>query len=402
MDVRILSSIDELSPPAWDAVAGDQNPFTRYAFLAALERAGCLGERFGWIPQHIAVFAGPRLVAAAPMYLKDNSYGEFVFDWAWADAYARHGHAYYPKLVVGVPYTPATGPRVMVAPDTDGDEVRDVLIRAALDHARDLGVSSVHWLFTTDVDTRALEQRGFLRRVGCQFHWHNHGYRNFDEFLATFSSKKRKQVRRERRRVIDAGVTVEVLHGDEVNDEQWQVFHDFYCSTFHRKSGYPTLSLEFFRELGNAMPQNVVLVLASHGSRYVAGAFNVRGGDTLYGRHWGCSETFDGLHFELCYYRTLEYCIQQGLMRFEAGAQGEHKVSRGFVPVATYSAHWLRHPAFRDAIADFLNRERKGIDLYMAELAGHTPYKTSVNRAPRAIDRPACVARRTRGLGNSA
>jgi predicted N-acyltransferase len=375
MQVVVHPSLDAIDATDWNALVGEANPFLRYAFLRALEQHDCL-QPWGWLPQYLCVFEGEQLVGAAPMYLKDNSYGEFVFDWAWADAYARHGLQYYPKLVVAVPYTPVTGRRLLVdATHPQADTIRHRLHAGALSHAKQLEVSSLHWLFTDDADTDFLEQQGLLRRTGCQFHWHNAGFQGFDDYLAALSSKKRKQVKRERRLVYEAGIEVELLHGRDTTEQHWEVFYDFYCSTFARKSGHPTLSKAFFIALSQSMPDAVILVLAKHEGNYVAGTFNLRGSDTLYGRHWGCHESFSGLHFELCYYRLIDYCIEHGLVRFEAGAQGEHKLSRGFLPQATWSAHWLAHPDFSDAVSNFLEHEHGGMQNYMEVLNEHSPYK---------------------------
>jgi len=377
VDVKIIGSIDEIAPDQWNALAGTDNPFLRHEFLAALEHHGCVGERFGWYPQHLLALEGERLIGAVPLYLKDNSYGEFVFDWSWADAYQRSGLSYYPKGVVSVPYTPATGPRLLLAPGPETSDIADTLIDAALVHARQLGLSSLHWLFTDEEGTRRLAQRGFMLRLGCQFHWSNPGYRDFDDFLAHLSAQKRKKIKRERRRVVEQDVVLEVLHGDEISDEQWLAYHRFYADTFERRGGLATLNLEFFREIGRTMARNVVLVLASHGGRPVAAAFNVRGSDTLYGRHWGCSEDFHSLHFEACYYQGLDYCIANGLRRFEPGAQGEHKLTRGFMPTATWSAHWIENEAFRVAIGQFVAREQTAVQEYMDTLNEHSPYRHS-------------------------
>lgn len=369
----IIDSLNNTSALEWNALAGDENPFIRHEFLSALENNQCL-QPWGWLPQYVVAHnESMELVGAAPMYLKDNSYGEFVFDWAWADAYARHGIQYYPKLVVAVPYTPVTGKRLLAK--NDNPLIREQLAQAALSHAKALDVSSLHWLFTDDETTELLEQQNFMRRDGCQFHWHNHQHSSFDNFLATLSSKKRKQIKRERRLVNEADIELEILDGHQTTLEQWKVFHDFYCSTFHRKSGHPTLSLDFFIELGQNMPGSTLLILAKHEGQYVAGAFNMRGRDTLYGRHWGCNASFDNLHFEVCYYTAIEYCIDQGLAHFEAGAQGEHKLSRGFLPSTTYSAHWLSHPTFSAAIEDFLEHEKQGVEQYINVLGEHSPYK---------------------------
>lgn len=376
-NVQIQSSILDIPAKQWQQLDLIGNPFVNYTFLAALEKCDCL-EKWGWQPRFITLHDQQQaLVAALPMYLKDNSYGEFVFDWAWADAYARQSLRYYPKLVVAVPYTPATGPRLLTHPQHDSNELRRGLIEAALGYAKSLEVSSLHCLFTTETETDQLEQAGLLRRSGCQFHWQNNNYGCFDDFLSTLSSKKRKQIRKERRDVLTAGLEIELLHGKDTSAQHWDVFHQFYTSTFSRKSGYATLSREFFVELSQTMPEQVILVLAKHQGEYVAGTFNLLGEQVLYGRHWGCSQRFNGLHFELCYYQLIDYCIKHGIQRFEAGAQGEHKLSRGFLPTTTWSAHWLAHPEFSNVIAEFLQHEQKGIQDYIDVLSEHSPFKSS-------------------------
>lgn len=376
MEIRQHTGLADIPAVEWNALAGPGDPFLQHEFLAALEDHGCVGTRYGWIPRHLTAHdATGRLIGAVPLYLKDNSYGEFVFDWAWADAYHRLGLPYYPKLVAAVPYTPATGARLLVEPTHDHNEIADALVAAALGHARRENASSLHWLFTHEEDTRRLERHGLLRRTGCQFHWNNDGYRDFDDFLEAFCAEKRKKLKRERRRVTEAGVEIEVLHGHEMTADQWSAMSDFYRSTFLKKGGMPTLSHAFFKDIGHSMGDRVVAVLARHADRYVAGALNLRGTDTLYGRHWGCTEEFHSLHFEVCYYRGIEYCIRHGLRRFEPGAQGEHKVARGFLPTPTYSAHWIGHPSFRRVIEDFLLREERMVHDYMAELRGHLPFK---------------------------
>ena len=384
MDVSIIGSLEEVSAGEWNALSADY-PFTRHEFLVALERHHCVGKQYGWYPQHIIIRdpslnepgqAKGKLVGAIPMYLKDNSYGEFVFDFAWAEAYSRSGLKYYPKLVAAMPYTPATGPRLLVSPGPQQDEIESLLIRAALQHAENTHVSSLHFLFTDDRTTKLLEARGLMRRIDCQFQWENNNYQSFDDFLSTFSAQKRKKVKRERRHVAEADVEIEVLSGHDISPSQWETFHYFYQIPFYTKSGTPTLSLDFFKEIGETMPDNIVLMLAKHQGRYVAAAFNFCSGHTLYGRHWGSDQQFHSLHFELCYYRGIDYCIEHGLDRFEPGAQGEHKISRGFMPTTTYSAHWLSHPEFRSAIDDFLGREKRAIEDYIDTLHGHSPYKS--------------------------
>jgi len=372
---RVLEYIQDVPASDWNALGASAYPFLRHEFLDALEQTGCLGERWGWIPRHLAISdqAG-RLVAAAPLYLKFNSYGEFVFDWSWADAYQRNGLSYYPKLVSASPYTPATGPKLLRAANSP-PEVTDLLLQGALELARQAGCSSLHWLFPPDRQIDEFEAQGFMRRTGCQFHWQNRGYGDFDDFLATFSSAKRKQVRRERRRVSEAGITFRLLDGNQAEERDWRDFHELYESTFDKRGGMPTLSLAFFQRIARLMPQSVLLVQALHHGRVVAAAFNLVGEDTLYGRHWGCREEFHSLHFEACYYQGLQYCIEHGLQRFEPGAQGEHKVSRGFLPTPTWSAHWLADERFSRAVRHFLETEDKAMQEYMQELHTHSPYK---------------------------
>lgn len=387
----IIGSLEEVSAEEWNNLSGNDYPFTRHEFLVALERHSCLGKKYGWYPQHILIrdtiqrdttYTQGKLIGAVPMYLKDNSYGEFVFDWAWAEAYSRSGLCYYPKLVVAIPYTPATGPRILVKDDPDNAQhksnIESLLIRTAIQHAQNHDISSLHWLFPDRDATQKLESQGLMRRIDCQFQWTNHAYKNFDDFLSTFNSQKRKKVKRERRQVSEADIDIEIFKGTDISEELWEIFHYFYQIPFYLKSGTPTLSLEFFKEIGNTMPDNIVLMLAKHGDRYVAAAFNFCGKDTLYGRHWGSDKRFHSLHFELCYYRGIDYCIKNGLLRFEPGAQGEHKISRGFLPTPTYSAHWLSHPQFRSTIGDFLDRESSAMENYIGTLKRHSPYKNKL------------------------
>ena len=380
LTLTIHSAIDELPAGDWNRLAGSDTPFLRHEFLAAMEHQGCVGRGLGWIPRHLALHDDDALVAAAPCYLKLNSYGEFVFDWAWADAYRRHGMAYFPKLVVASPYTPATGPRILTAETPERGRYADTLIRGATEAAREMGVSSLHWLFTTEEETDRLEQARLLRRMGCQFHWDNRGYGSFDDLLGEFSAGKRKNVKRERRRVAEAGIRFRLLRGGEVHDQEWQVFHDLYRSTFDKRGGVATLSLGFFREIARTMGEDLLLLLAYHHGDVVAAAFCLVGSRSLYGRHWGCFEEFDGLHFETCYYQGLDFCIAQRLERFEPGAQGEHKVSRGFLPRRTWSAHWIADQRMGDAIGHFLQREREGMEDYLMEMQERTPFKAESAR----------------------
>ena len=375
--VEVLDDLHQIDASEWDNCAGSKNPFLRHAFLVALEKHGCVGSNTAWRPQHLAVFRGDRLVGAVPLYLKFDSYGEYVFDWAWADAYQRAGMQYYPKLVAAVPFTPVSGKRMLVAPGEDFTEIAGLLVDSALQHARNLKVSSLHWLFTPEADTLLLEDHDHLRRTGYQFHWCNEGYKSFDNFLASFSSAKRKKIKRERRHVREADVTLEVFEGKELTNEHWQQFYTFYRSTIECRGAIPYLNLAFFKDIGTTMADNIVMVLAKHDGKTVAGALNLKGDDTLFGRYWGSLGEFNSLHFETCYYRAIEYCIDKGLQRFEAGAQGEHKLSRGFLPSKTWSAHWLSHPEFSQAVSRFLQREHQGIDDYVDVLQSHSPFRQS-------------------------
>ena len=373
----LIGSLDDVFSEDWDRLVGTHQPFLRHAFLHALERHGCVGERWGWYPRHLLLYEGGRLLGALPQYLKTNAYGELVFDWTWAEAHERSGLPYYPKLVTAVPYTPASGRRLLIHPEADAEAVRHGLIAAAIEHARAAHVSSLHWLFPDDTDREALAEAGMLIRQGVQFHWHNAepGYADFDDYLAHFSSAKRKKVRRERRQVAESGVEIRQFHGEQLSDAEWQVVHRHYASTFARLGGHATLSEAFFREVSRRLPGQVVVFLARRAGRPIASAICLRDADTLYGRHWGCDEQYAGLHFELCYYQGLDYCIRHGLRRFDPGAQGEHKISRGFLPTPTWSAHWIAHPGLRGAIADFLQRESEAMERYRVELGEHAPYR---------------------------
>jgi len=374
--VTTHAAIRDIPACDWNRLTSPDTPFLRHEFLAAMEDHECVGEKLGWLPMHLALRdENERLLGAAPCYLKSNSYGEFVFDWSWADAYHRHGLSYYPKLVIASPYTPATGPRILTEQGTARVQHACALIQGAARIAERLGVSSAHCLFNTDEEANLLESQGFMRRVGCQFHWDNRGYENFEQMLDTFTSAKRKQIKRERRRVTEAGLRLRRVRGDDVTEEEWDRFHRLYCDTFDKRGGLPTLTLPFFQAIAQDMGENLLLVLAYQENRIVAAAFNLVGRHSLYGRHWGCAEDFHSLHFEACYYQGLEYCIEQGLNRFEPGAQGEHKISRGFLPTRTWSGHWVADPRFRAAIARFLEQDTRGMDEYLAAMQTHSPYR---------------------------
>lgn len=374
--IKTIDSLHLVSANEWNELAGAQFPFIQHEFLIALENNGAVGKEFGWITNFFLAYENDKLVGALPLYIKFNSYGEFVFDWAWADAYQQNGLRYYPKLVTSIPYTPATGPRLLINDDENYQEIADTLITAVLSFAQKSQVSSFHCLFTNSRDTSYFKNnKQFMMRLGCQFHWQNKNYTSFPHYLEHLTSKKRKQIKRERRIVDEQGICFEILNGSTATEEHWDIYHRFYESTFERKSGMPTLSKDFFKEIARTMPNNIVLVLAQYQGEYVASAFNLKGSDTLYGRHWGCSEDFNNLHFEACYYQGIEYCIDNGLKSFEPGAQGEHKIARGFMPTKTWSAHWVAHPQFSDSIKHFVEREEEGMLDYIEELNGHSPFK---------------------------
>jgi len=375
MTLRTVTALDTLDPAEWNRLAGD-DPFLSHAFLAGLERHGCL-EPFGWYPHHVTLWSPEgRLRGAVPFYIKDNSYGEFVFDWDWAEAYQRAGLDYYPKGVVGVPYTPATGARLLLA-DADDESAAERLIDAVHAQAEQLQLSSVHWNFLVERDAQRLERRGLLPRLGCQYHWQRRDERTFDDLLAGFTSSKRKKIRRERRQAALHGLRIEVLRGDQASEADWSAFHDLYEGLYERKWGVPTLSRDFFVDSGRQLGDRVLLLLAHDGDRTVAAAHCLSSATTLYGRHWGCRGRYEGLHFELCYYQGLEHCLENGLERFEPGAQGEHKIARGFLPVLTRSAHWVADSRFRRILGDHVRREAHAVSAQAEALAAHSPYRTT-------------------------
>ncbi|MES9856283.1 MAG: GNAT family N-acetyltransferase [Sedimenticola sp.] len=375
MKIEVCSTIDEIPADQWDRLVRDNNPFLRHAFLTALEHNDCVSQTFGWQPMHLAAWEGERLVAAMPLYLKENSYGEFVFDHAWAKAYQHNGLAYYPKLVSSIPYVPATGQRMLLAEDLPAAALAQTLYERAVKLAAEVGASSIHWLFIDEEESLRHRSQGLMIRNDVQFHWRNRGYTDFDAFLAELNAKRRKNIRRERRRVAESGLRLQLYHGDEVDDKTWELFARMYEMTFEQRYSLPTLNSSFFKETAKNMGREVILVLAYEVEEIVAGAWMLRSDDTLYGRHWGCLKEYDSLHFETCFYQGIEYCIANGLQRFEPGAQGEHKIWRGFLPTRTYSSHWISHPEFSDAIADFLRREQPVIENYKSQLEAGSPYK---------------------------
>ncbi len=373
--VRVHAAIAEIPAAAWDACAGDGNPSVSYAFLSALEDSGSTTSRTGWAPQHLSLAgADGAIVGVVPLYSKSHSYGEYVFDYGWADAFERAGGRYYPKLISAVPFTPVPGPRLLLHPDAP-PETRDHLIAAMVELCNRRRISSVHVTFAQQGDAEALTEAGFLQRIGQQFHWNNNGYRDFDDYLSALNSRKRKAVKKERREALADGLEIEVLTGSDLKSRHWDAFYRFYLATSDRKWGQAYLNRKFFELVGERMPENVVLVMAQHGSKYVAGALNLLGKETIYGRNWGSYGDYKFLHFECCYYQAIEFAITRGLRRVEAGAQGTHKLQRGYLPTATYSAHWIPDPGFRRAVAQFLERERVMVERKIEGLAEYSPFR---------------------------
>jgi hypothetical protein len=372
---RVLSSIAQIEASSWNALVGNGEPFLRHEFLLALEQSGCTVPRTGWAVRHLLIDdARGRPVGALPMYRKSHSRGEFVFDFSWANAYAQHGIAYYPKLLSAVPFTPVRGPRLLVGPNADVKATTRLLTGAAIDYAQSEKLSSWHVLFPTEDTANGLAAAGLILRRDCQFHWFNQGYDSFDAFLATFTAEKRKKAKRERRRVAEAGIEFDTLHGGDMNDALWDVVFPFYADTFYRHGHDPYLNLDFFKRVAASMPERLMLKVARMGTDPIAVAIFFVGDDALFGRYWGAGGNYHSLHFEACYYQGIEYCIEKKLQRFEPGTQGEHKVPRGFVPTMMNSAHFVADPRFAEAIRDFARREARGVDRYAAAVNEHVPY----------------------------
>ena len=376
--ISIRPAMSEFSAEAWDACAGPENPFLRHAFLEALESSGSARRETGWQPYHLALEdESGTLLGAVPMYIKSHSQGEYVFDHQWAAAYERAGGQYYPKLLVAVPFTPVTGPRLLARPGPLAETVRMHLLEGCTTITRQLGVSSVNINFLTEAEWALAGKRGWLQRIDQQFHWENRGYDSFDDFLADLSSRKRKTLKRERRDALSDGITIDVVTGKDITEDHWDSFWQFYQDTGSRKWGRPYLTRSFFSLLSERMADSVVLIFARRAGQYVAGALNLKGADTLYGRYWGCIEDHPFLHFEICYYQAIDYAIAAGLKGVEAGAQGGHKLARGYVPKPTYSAHWIADPDFREAVERYLDSERRYVSEEIDELQDYTPFKRS-------------------------
>ncbi len=380
LETRFHDSIDEISAASWQRLVGSDHPFTHHAFLAALEEHACISPELGWQPHHLGLYRDNRLVAAAPLYLKGNSRGEFVFDWGWADAFERAGGRYYPKLLNASPWSPVTGPRLLAGHDGDTTMLRRELVRAMVDECRKLGLSSIHANFLVPDDAAAFDDT-WLARTDIQFHWHNHSYRDFDDFLAALTHKRRKNIRRERRQAREAGLECRVHEAHDLDEADWDAIHTLYQDTFRRKGNIGVLTPGFLKAVAGHPDIHMPVALARRGRDIIAMALFFRSHDTLYGRYWGSREAHPGLHFELCYHLGIDHAITHGLQHFEPGAQGEHKLLRGFVPEVTHSRHFIAHPAFHRAVAQALDKEREAVENYRQALMTHWPY---TRRSPEA------------------
>lgn len=381
--LRVASEIAAVPAADWDACAGPENPFTRHAFLKALEDAGCASADEGWMPQHLLLEdPSGTLVGAMPMYLKSHSQGEYIFDHGWANAFERAGGRYYPKLLAAVPFTPATGPRLLVREGQDFDQTARLLLQGGIQVAEQFKVSGLNINFLTEREAKVATEMGLLLRTGEQFHWVNQDYADFDAFLENLSSRKRKAIRKERREALSNDITIETVTGDALTEDHWDAFHQFYIDTGSRKWGQPYLNRTFWSLLGERCGDSVVLMLARRDGSYIAGALNLVGTDALYGRYWGCVEDHRFLHFELCYYRAIEWAIDHGLSRVEAGAQGPHKLARGYLPTTTRSVHWIADPGFRKAVADYLQHERQEVQREIEYLDRFSPFRQAGPHVP--------------------
>jgi len=378
MDIIVHQSLNEIDAQIWNSMLSSNNPFMRHEFLLGLELCNCVSQQQGWQAAHIAAYENGNLVGVMPCYIKQHSYGEYIFDWSWADAYHRHGMEYYPKLTNAIPFTPATGERWLCVDSENKEKVVEGLLNKALSLVEEQNLSSFHCLFLQQNQFDYLANKDFLQRHSTQFHWQNKGYQNFDDFLALMSSKKRKNIKRERRRVRESEITFQWLSGDQLNTENAHIMYQFYARTISYYGAQSYLNKDFFEYLATSFNQQTLFLFAKHQDQIIAGGLYFKSNDTLYGRYWGALANFHSVHFETCYYQAIEWCIDNTYQRFEAGAQGEHKLARGLEPNTTYSAHWIAHPEFRNAIDDFLNSEQQHIENYQQTLQSHSPFRVEL------------------------
>ncbi len=379
LQFQFYRQIADISATVWNKLANNASPFLRHEFLLALEQSGSVSAETGWQPHHLLVWRGEQAIAALPLYIKGHSYGEYVFDWSWADAYRQSGRRYYPKFVSAVPYTPSYASRLLIAGDENFELIAKSIGNAVVEEAKRLGMSSWHVLFPTEAESSLLVKQELYQRIATQFHWFNRGYTSFENFLETFNSRKRKNLRKERRAVQNANILFQRIKGDQINAQLWEVFYSFYQNTYHVRGQQAYLNLDFFIQLGETLPENLLLVLATHAGRPIAAALSLRDEKKLYGRYWGCLEEYQFLHFETCYYQGIEFCIEQGLLSFDSGAQGEHKIQRGFEPITTYSNHWIADPQFELAIANYLQEEKDYVLQYRDQAKSLLPFKLPDN-----------------------
>jgi predicted N-acyltransferase len=380
MQITFITHIAQLDAAYWNALCADAYPFARHEFLHALEASGSIGEGTGWLPQHLLVHEGDELIAAMPLYIKSHSYGEYVFDWAWADAYQRHGFNYYPKLINAIPFTPCTGARLLLKNAAQQTELVPQIVAAIKIHAQKIHASSWHCLFPTPALSAQLVDEKLSQRIGVQFHWFNRGYNTWDDFVASMTSRKRKNINKERRQVAEQGIYFVTKAADAISAEDWQLFYRLYCNTYLKRSGHTGyLTEQFFQLLGDVFAKNSLLIIAYRETEAIAAALFFMDAETIYGRYWGCITEYDFLHFETCYYQGIEYAIKHGLQRFDGGAQGEHKIQRGFEPVTTYSNHWLARADFQQAIDSFLVAEKPSVELYREDAKTYLPFKEISN-----------------------
>jgi len=379
LEIHFVDSIAEIGTGAWNELAGTDNPFTRYEFLHALEQTGCTTAVTGWTPHHVAVYAATdtlkTLVAIMPLYLKTNSYGEYVFDWSWASAYQSHGYKYYPKFVSAVPFTPSVGSRLFVREPESRPEITGLIRDKVIEKAEFIGASSWHILFPLENEHDDFDQLGISSRIASQFHWYNKSYTSFDDFLNGLYSRKRKSIRKERHNVAAQGISFKITEGNDIDEQQWQLFFRFYQSTYMMRGMRGYLNQNFFQTLSATMPEQVFMVSAIQDRQMIAAALFFKSRNKLFGRYWGSARDHQFLHFETCYYQGQDYCIEHGLESFDSGAQGEHKIQRGFEPIITYSNHWLANQGFAAAIENFLDEERDHIKRYVKQASALLPYK---------------------------
>ena len=375
MEIKCIDCISEIDSASWNSLAGSSSPFLRHEFLLALEQSGSVSRETGWQPQHLLIYSDKQLTGIMPLYLKSHSRGEYVFDNQWAHAYSQHGLAYYPKWVTSIPFTPCQGQRFMVKEKQNETAIARLIIDFLKQSADQYAVSSWHCLFPSHQQMQILSAQGMSIREDVQFHWYNNKYRDFQDFLTIFNANNRKKIKRERRRCVEQGIELRRIPGPEVTPSQWRAFFQFYQMTYLKRGMPPYLNIDFFIQLAETMPEQILVVFALKDAAYVGAALSFVGADTLYGRYWGCYEEYHSLHFETCYYQGLEYCIENRLTHFDSGAQGEHKISRGFEPVSTYSAHWIKDHQFSLAIEDFVTREKQQIQRYKQQAQSFLPYK---------------------------